>query len=61
MGMTGYVIIYMGESLIPEISEIVFPTREQAEEHFENIQERLWEFKEEQVTWWAIRRVVVLR
>jgi len=56
-----YVIIYMGESLIPEISEIVFPTREQAEEHLENIQERLWESKDEVITWWAIRRVVILR
>jgi len=60
MGMS-YVIIYMGESLIPEISEIVFPTREQAEEHLENIQERLWESKDEVITWWAIRRVVILR
>ena len=33
----GYLLMWMSESLIPEISEIIFSTQEEAEEHFEAI------------------------
>ena len=35
--MSGYLLMWMTESLIPEISEIIFRTREEAELHFDEI------------------------
>ena len=58
--MRGYVILYLLDNeFVPEISEIVFRTREEAEEHLENIQERLWNY-DKHMSWWDIRRVVVM-
>jgi hypothetical protein len=61
MGMTaGYLLLWMSESLIPEISEIIFSTREDAEEHFDAIMKGFERIGGDEVIWWDIRRVVVM-
>jgi hypothetical protein len=60
MGMSGYLLMWMTESLIPEISEIIFRTREEAELHFDEIMKGFERIGGDEVIWWDIRRVVVM-
>jgi hypothetical protein len=58
--MSGYLLMLMTESLIPEISEIIFRTREEAELHFDEIMKGFERIGGDEVIWWDIRRVVVM-
>ena len=58
--MSGYLLMWMTESLIPEISEIIFRTREEAELHFDEIMKGFERIGRDEVIWWDIRRVVVM-
>lgn len=58
--MSGYLLMWMTESLIPEISEIIFRTREEAELHFDEIMKGFERIGGDEVIWWDIRRVVVM-
>ena len=58
--MSGYLLMWMTESLIPEISEIIFRTREEAELHFDEIIKGFERIGGDEVIWWDIRRVVVM-
>tara|TARA_B110000240_G_C13186350_1_gene320029 strand:+ start:32 stop:217 length:186 start_codon:yes stop_codon:yes gene_type:complete len=60
VGMSGYLLLWMSESLIPEISEIIFRTREEAEAHFDDIMKGFERIGGDDVIWWDIRRVVVM-
>tara|TARA_B100000902_G_scaffold73102_1_gene78261 strand:- start:305 stop:490 length:186 start_codon:yes stop_codon:yes gene_type:complete len=60
MAMSGYLLMWMTESLIPEISEIIFRTREEAELHFDEIMKGFERIGGDEVIWWDIRRVVVM-
>ncbi len=60
MAMSGYLLKWMTESLIPEISEIIFRTREEAELHFDEIMKGFERIGGDEVIWWDIRRVVVM-
>ena len=56
----GYLLMWMSESLIPEISEIIFHTREDAEEHFDEILKGFERMGADDIIWSDIRRVVVM-
>ena len=58
--MSGYLLMWMTESLIHEISEIIFRTREEAELHFDEIMKGFERIGGDEVIWWDIRRVVVM-
>ena len=58
--MSGYLLMWMTESLIPEISEIIFRNREEAELHFDEIMKGFERIGGDEVIWWDIRRVVVM-
>jgi len=58
--MSGYLLMWMTESLIPEISEIIFRSREEAELHFDEIMKGFERIGGDEVIWWDIRRVVVM-
>ena len=58
--MSGYLLMWMTESLIPEISEIIFRTREEAELHFDEIMKGFERIGGDEVIWWDIRRGVVM-
>ena len=58
---TGYLLMWMSESLIPEISEIIFSTKEEAEEHFEAIMAGFERMGADDVIWSDIRRVVIMK
>jgi len=57
----GYVVLWLTEeSTIPKISEIVFKTQEEAEEHLSSIDESFRENTKPVIQWYEIRRVSVL-
>jgi len=56
----GYVILWLTEdSTIAKISEIVFKTHEEAEEHLSFIDESFMKNTKPIIRWWDIRRVSV--
>lgn len=59
--MSGYLLMWMTESLVPDISEIIFITREEAEEHFDEIMKGFERIGGDEVIWWDIRRVVSMK
>ena len=49
-----YIILYACEQDDHNISEIVFPTKQEAQEHLDHLQINI------EMHWWDIRKVVVM-